>query len=139
MNSSARANSWQWQWRRQLIVNMKGPIVIKSKEFAVEIVKLTGKIENKKFFSISNQILKSGTSIGANVSEAQSAHSKRDFITKMEIALKEAQETDYWLEICNEAKIIDESDFKKLVIMLEELRKLLISIIKTTKSKYLNS
>ena len=75
-------------------------IVDKSLQFAVEIVKFAEKLETEKKFVIARQLLKSGTSIGANVLEAQNAESKSDFIHKLKIAAKEAEETDYWLLLC---------------------------------------
>ena len=76
-------------------------LVVKlSLEFALEIIKYSEKLEELRKFVVSNQLMKSGTSIGANVREAQNAESKADFIHKMKIAAKEADETDYWLTLC---------------------------------------
>ena len=75
-------------------------IVTKSLQFALEIAKFSEKLEAEKKFVIARQLLKSGTSIGANVREAQNAESKADFIHKLKIAVKEADETDYWLLLC---------------------------------------
>jgi four helix bundle protein len=75
-------------------------IVDKSLQFAVEIIRFSEKLEEEKKFVIARQVLKSGTSIGANVREAQNAESKADFIHKLKIAAKEVEETDYWLLLC---------------------------------------
>ena len=75
-------------------------IVNKSLQFAVEIIRFSEKLEEEKKFVIARQVLKSGTSIGANVREAQNAESKADFIHKLKIAAKEAEGTDYWLLLC---------------------------------------
>lgn len=77
-------------------------ILLKSFEFAKKVVLYTEKFEENKKFVIANQLLKSGTSIGANIKEAQSAESKADFIHKIKIAMKEADETEFWLFLCNE-------------------------------------
>lgn len=81
-----------------------------STEFAIQILKLTDNI--KGHYSLSNQLERSGTSIGANIHEAQYAQGKRDFISKLEIALKEASETGYWLELLYRTNYIDEQTLK---------------------------
>ena len=110
-------------------------ILEKSLEFAVRVVKFYKlKIKNNfEIESVFKQLLRSGTSIGANVSEAQDAESKSDFIHKLMIALKEARETNYWLIILNKSEIISEKEFKSLVTDCTELIKILISIIKKAK------
>jgi len=75
-----------------------------SLDFALDIIQYAELLEEKRKFVIAKQVLKSGTSIGANVREAQNAESKNDFIHKIKIAAKEADETDYWLELCNRSK-----------------------------------
>ena len=83
-----------------------------SKAFALRIIKLNRYLrEEKHEYMMSNQIYKSGTSIGANVSESMHAHSRADFINKLEIALKEARETKYWLELLHESDTIEEKHF----------------------------
>jgi four helix bundle protein len=106
-------------------------IVIKSLQFAIEIVRFSEKLENDKKYVIAHQVLKSGTSIGANVREAQNAESKADFIHKLKIAAKEADETDYWLLLCklSESYPYDELLHQKLL----ELIKILSKIISTSK------
>ena len=113
---------------------MENIIVIKSKAFAIRIVKLSKYLnENKKEYVLSKQILKSGTSIGANVKEAIRGQSKADFYAKMNIALKEASETEYWLEILNETDYIDKALFESIYSDCTELIKILMSITKTQK------
>lgn len=113
---------------------MKNIIVIKSKAFAIRIVKLSKYLsDNKKEHVLSKQILKSGTSIGANVKEAIRGQSKADFYAKMNIALKEASETEYWLEILNETDYIDKGLFESIYSDCTELIKILMSITKTQK------
>ncbi len=114
---------------------MQNIIVVKSKDFAIRIVKLYRYLnENKKEYVLSKQLLKSGTSIGANVKEAIRGQSKPDFYAKMNIALKEASETEYWLEILKEAEYIDEVSFKSIYADCQEILKILMSITKTQKS-----
>jgi four helix bundle protein len=109
---------------------------IKAKAFAVRIVKFSKFLENeKREYILSKQILRSGTSIGANLHECINAQSRADFVSKMQIALKEANETDYWLELFFESEIIDQLMYKSLHDDLNEIIALLISSIKTTKTK----
>ena len=108
----------------------------KAKAFAVRIVKFSKFLENeKREYILSKQILRSGTSIGANLHECINAQSRADFVSKMQIALKEANETDYWLELFLESEIIDQLMYKSLHDDLNEIIALLISSIKTTKTK----
>ncbi len=108
----------------------------KSFSFAVRIVKLSRFLnEQKKEFVLSKQLLRSGTAIGALVREAEQAESKADFIHKMSIALKEANETDYWIEILFHSKIISQLEFETIKPDIIELIKLLISIVKSSKSR----
>ncbi|MCI5227698.1 MAG: four helix bundle protein [Candidatus Electrothrix sp. AX2] len=114
---------------------MKGPIYDKSFSFALRIVRLSKFLQGKKEFVLSKQVLRSGTAIGAMVREAEHAESKADFIHKMAIALKEANETLYWLELLHQAQFIKTSDFQSIHHDSEELLKLLIAIVKTSKNK----
>jgi len=110
--------------------------VIKDKSFAFALrtVKMYQFLcEQKKEFVISKQLLRSGTSVGALVREAEQAESSVDFIHKMAIALKEANETEYWIELLFESNYIDETSFNSIKSDLTEILKLLVSIIKTTK------
>ena len=111
-------------------------IVDKSKTFAVRIIKLYKYLcENKKEYVLSKQLLRSGTSIGANVKEAIRGQSKADFIAKMSIALKEASETEYWLELLHETDFIDKKKFDSIYADNNELLKLLMSIVKSSKER----
>lgn len=114
----------------------KSAIRDKSFAFALRIVKLYQYLtKEKKEYVLSKQLLRSGTAIGALVREAQQAESKADFIHKLAIALKEANETDYWLELLHQSDYIDAKGFQSISADAEELLKLLTSIIKTTKNK----
>ena len=103
-------------------------------EFAVKIVKLTDGIQGKGV--LKNQILKSGTSIGANIHEANYAQSKADFVSKLQIALKECYETEYWINLFSKTNIIDEGQYAELKNDCGKIRRVLISSINTTKEKY---
>jgi four helix bundle protein len=112
----------------------KNVIKTKSFEFAVDIVHLYKElISNHKEYEMSRQLLKSGTSIGANVQEAEFAVSKPDFINKMSIGLKEANETEYWLDLLNRTTFIDENTYIEYKPKIQELIKLLVSIVKSSK------
>ena len=109
-------------------------IAIDSKKFAIRIVKLYKYLNDvKKEFVISKQILRSGTSIGANISESVYAQSRQDFISKLSISLKEASETKYWLEILYETDFIDDTQFESLSDDNSKLIGTLVSIINSTK------
>ena len=105
----------------------------KSFDFAISIVNLYKELISKKEFVMSRQLLKAGTSIGANVREAEFAQSKADFIHKMSISLKEANETDYWLELLFKTNFINEVTFKKFKSKSTEILKILITIVKSSK------
>ena len=104
-----------------------------SMEFSVDIIELVKHLKSVKESVISNQIGRSGTSIGANIHEALYAHGKKDFISKLEIALKEASETGYWLELLYRTKFIDEQAFKSLSSKCTSLRAKLIASCRTAK------
>ena len=109
-------------------------ILDKSKDFSLRIIKLYSYLkDNKKEFVMSNQILRSGTSIGANIAESHYAVSKSDFINKLSIALKEASETAYWLDLLCRANIIDKTEFDSIDKDVKALLKLLTASIKTSK------
>ena len=112
----------------------------KSKTFAVRIIKFAKFLQDeKKDYIISKQIFRSGTSIGANVRESYNAQSKADFINKLHIALKEADETAYWLELLVESEIIDNNQqFDSLYNDLKEILALLTASIKTSKKNIEN-
>jgi four helix bundle protein len=106
-------------------------IVSKSFDFALQIIEFAELLESKRKFILANQILKSGTSIGANIREAQNAESKADFIHKMKIAAKEADETEYWLLLCQHAK---NYPFDEIILdNLKEIFKILNKIIASSK------
>ena len=102
-----------------------------STDFAVKILKLTDTI--KGHYSLSNQLERSGTSIGANIREAKYAHSRPDFIAKLQIALKECYETEYWIEIAQRADLISEESAKSLLHEFGVIRRMLISSVNTAK------
>ncbi len=113
---------------------MENVIVEKSKVFALRIIKLYKYLKNEqREFVMSQQILKSGTSIGANVKEAIRGQSKPDFYAKMNIALKEASETEYWLELLFESDFIKDTHFESIYNDCQEIIKLLVAITKTQK------
>ena len=104
-----------------------------SMEFSVDIIELVKYLKSSKESIISNQIGRSGTSIGANIHEAQYAQGKKDFVSKLEIALKEASETGYWLELLYRTRYIDEQTFKTLSSQCTTLRAMLIASCRTAK------
>ncbi|MEL6535058.1 MAG: four helix bundle protein [Bacteroidota bacterium] len=118
---------------------MDNPMATKSLDFAVRVVKLSQYLgSEKKEFTLSKQLLRSGTAIGALYREAQQAESKKDFVHKLSIALKEANESLYWLILLHRTGYLDDTQFESIQADNQELIKLLTSIIKTTK-KNLNS
>ena len=108
----------------------------KSKLFAIRIIRFYKYLtEEKKEFIISKQLMRSGTSIGANIRESYFAQSQADFVHKLNIALKEADETAYWLELLVESNMIEEHMFNSLYIDVKEIIALLVASIKTAKEK----
>ncbi len=108
----------------------------KSRKFALRIIKLSQYLcVDKKEYVLSKQLLRCGTSIGANIVEAHNAMSKREFISKMNIALKEAAETEYWLDLLKESDYISSKAFKSINSDCEEIKKLLVAIIKSSKAE----
>ena len=110
----------------------KNIIKQKSYDFALKIIKLCGSLKQQKHFEIATQLLRSGTSIGANVEEALAGQSRNDFIHKMSIASKEAREANYWLRLITDAEILDKQESQILIEQSDELIKILTSIVKTT-------
>ncbi len=104
-----------------------------SMEFSVDIINLVKRLKSNHESIISNQIGRSGTSIGANIHEAQYAQGKKDFVSKLEIALKEASETGYWLELLHRTNYIDEQSYKSLSAKCTSLRVMLIASCRTAK------
>ena len=119
--------------------NKDNIIVKKSYAFALEVITLYKLLIEKKEFVMSKQILRSGTSIGANIHEAVASESKKDFIHKLSIAVKESRETSYWLNLLKDSNFINKEDFNKLHISCPEIIKIFNSIILTTKEKYFSN
>lgn len=112
----------------------ENPVVEKSKAFALRIVRMYQYLyEIQKEFVISKQVLRSGTSIGANIREGQRAQSKPDFFSKLNISLKEAEETAYWLELLYEGGYLTKDEFSSIYADNEEIIRLLVSITKKQK------
>ena len=112
---------------------MESPLMVKSKQFALDIIKVCNKVKSEKRESVlANQLIRSGTSIGANIREAFYGHGRNDFIAKLQIALKECSESEYWLELLIESGCYDSRDILDKCI---EVKKLLITSINTAKSK----
>lgn len=113
-----------------------GLIQNKSEEFALEIIKLSGKLPKSSIgFVLANQLMRSGTSVGANIMEAQDASTKKDFCRSMNIGLKEARETQYWLKLILKAKILPREKLEKLISENQSIINILISILKTARNK----
>jgi four helix bundle protein len=107
----------------------------KSFDFALRIVKLSKHLtETKREFVLSKQLLRSGTAIGALVRESEQAESKADFIHKLSISLKEANETDYWLDLLYKSDYFKQEEYESIKTDIDEILKLLVSIIKTSKT-----
>ena len=106
-----------------------------SMDFAVRILNLVRELKEKHESIISNQIGRSGTSIGANVFEANYAQGRRDFISKLEIALKEANETGYWLELLHQTQYIDDDIYAELTAQCKTIRAMLVASCKTAKER----
>ena len=116
-------------------MNRNNPIAVLTKNFAISIIKMEKYLrEEKREYSLSRQVLRSGTSIGANVRESIYAQSKADFISKMSIALKEASETEYWLELLHESEYLDDTKFKSIYDENSRISATLINIIKKAKT-----
>ncbi len=110
----------------------------KSYKFAIRIVNLNRYLtQNYKEYVLSKQLLRSGTAVGALVAEAQFAQSKADFISKLQISLKEANESRYWLRLLNDCNYLDNKKFQSISNDLEEIIKILVSSINTTKNKHI--
>ena len=111
---------------------MSSPLLNKSKAFALQIIKVCNTVKSTKKESVlTNQLIRSGTSIGANIREAFYAHGKADFIAKLQIALKECSESEYWLELLIESGFYDDTAIWEQCI---EVKKLLIASINTAKN-----
>jgi len=107
------------------------PLIVKSKDFALQIIRVCNETKTTKKESVlTNQLVRSGTSVGANIREAFYAHGKADFIAKLQIALKECSESEYWLELLIESRYYDNKDILELC---KEVKKILISSLNTAK------
>jgi four helix bundle protein len=117
------------------MVSDKGPNPIRGKSFAfaITVIRLFKRLQGVREFVVSNRLLKSGTSVGANVEEAMAASSRRDFLHKMTIASKEARESVYWLRLLDESDLAPDIDVNAELEDAQELVRLLTSIVKTTK------
>jgi len=112
-----------------------GVVATKSFSFALEIIKLYKFLSlEKREFVMSKQVLRSGTSVGALIREAEHAQSRADFLHKMNVALKEANETEYWLMLLVESDYIDKNQYQLLMSSCKSILRLLISIVNTTKT-----
>ncbi len=117
---------------------MDNILLPKSYQFALRIIKLYRFLsEQKKEFVLSKQLLRSGTAIGALIKEGEHAQSRADFLNKLNVALKEANETEYWLCLLKDSDLLSEKEFDSIHTDCSELIRLLISIVKTLKSKKL--
>jgi len=110
------------------------PVKEKSFSFAVRIIKLAKWLRKNNHFELSQQIIRSGTSIGANVEEALAGQSRKDFIAKMAIASKEARETNYWLRLFVQSGVLSDKMSDSMISESDEIVKLLTSIVKTSQS-----
>ncbi len=110
---------------------MDSPLITKSKQFALDIIKVCNKVKSEKRESVlTNQLVRSGTSVGANIREAFYGHGRADFIAKLQISLKECSESEYWLELLIESGYYEE---KAILEQCIELKKILVSSINTAK------
>jgi len=116
---------------------MKENVILnKTFQFAILIVKVYQQLTvEKKEFILSKQLLRSGTSIGANVEESEGAFSRKEFIAKLQIAYKEAKETRYWLKLLYATNYLEKTDFELLLTNTEEILKIIVSILKSSKTK----
>ena len=106
----------------------------KSYSFALKIISICRQMQGRKEYTLSKQLLRSGTSIGANIVEASAAQSRKDFISKMAVASKEARETDYWLRLLGDSNLFKDIDFSSVLRDCEELIRILTSIVKTSQA-----
>ena len=109
----------------------ENPIRDKSFDFALIVVRLFQRLQDQREYVLSKQLLRSGTSIGANIEEATAAESRADFIHKMKIAMKECRETHYWLRLLDKSELVEDIDLSDLLSQCDELSRMLTSITKT--------
>jgi four helix bundle protein len=116
-------------------MDMENIALEKSRKFAIRVYNLCKHLDTeKREYVLSKQLLRSGTSIGANLSEAQYSISKKEFLAKATIALKEAAETEYWLDLLKQTNLITQTEYNSIIKDCKELLRLLIAITKTTKT-----
>ena len=114
-------------------------VLDKSKKFAIRIYNLYKYLcDNRKEYVLAKQLLRSGTSIGANLSEAQYSVSKKEFLVKAQISLKECAETEYWLDLLKETTLLTQTEYDSILKDCKDILRLLISITKTSKSRISN-
>jgi len=118
-------------------MSTKKPNIIKEKtyKFALDIIKIYQQMIKQNEFILSKQLVRSGTSIGANIEEATAAQSRKDFISKMSISSKEAREANYWLRLLRDSNLCDGIDYSELIKESEEIIRILTSIVKTTQKR----
>ena len=118
-------------------MGIKKPNIIKEKtyKFALDIIKIYQQMIKQNEFILSKQLVRAGTSIGANVEEATAAQSRKDFISKMSISSKEARETNYWLRLLRDSQLCEGIYYTEIIEESEEIIKILTSIVKTTRKK----
>jgi len=133
MNGDRHFFSFEFIVLMEKMANQQNVIKTKSYRFALSIIGLYKELKEKNEYIISKQIIRSGTSIGANVEEAGAAQSRKDFISKMSIASKEARETHYWLRLLKDSNLCPGIDYTKITKDSEEIIKILTSIVKTSK------
>ena len=120
----------------QIEQGKKNLIVDLAFQFSLDIIKYTEQLEGLKKYNLSNQLFKSGTSVGANINESQQAESKADFIHKLKISSKEAEETKYWLLLCQHSE--NYPNCEELLKQIESIIKVLSKIISSTKNQHIN-
>lgn len=113
-------------------------VMNKSFDFAIDIIELYKTLKAKNEFVISKQLLRSGTSISTNIEEANAAQTKKDFVTKMSLASKEARETRYWLQLLNKSKLVDRN-YENYLNKIDELIRIITSFVKTAQSNLSNN
>ena len=120
---------------RKAVMQKSNIIKEKTYQFALDIINPYRTMQKQNEFVLSKQLVRSGTSIGANVEEASAAQSRKDFISKMAISSKEARETSYWLRLFRNSKLCDKIDYSELIKESEEIIKILTSIVKTSQKQ----
>jgi len=114
-------------------MNKENVIVIKTFHFALKVIEIGKMLQEKKEFILSKQLIRSGTSVGANVREAQNAHTRKDFIYKLSISQKECDESVYWIELLHHSGYISKKDYAGLIDLAKELLRIIKSIILSSK------